>query len=88
MIPDIKNFYLRIGDLEGMEILIKAEEWANGLTEDSWIDAETNMLDNAYFDHAKASRGLVEFYIRANPSLFVRNEHGKEFPIVESRKIH
>lgn len=83
MIPEIKNLYQRIGDLKGLDILIEAEEWGKGLTEESWIDEETNMLDNAYFDHAKVSRGIVEGYVRANLNLYVRDEQGRDFAAFE-----
>jgi hypothetical protein len=87
MVPDIKKFYRQIGDLEGLETLEKAEEWAKGLTDESWIDDETNQLDQAYFDHMNDSRGLIESYIRANSGLFVRNERGEQFPPYNLKKI-
>ena len=81
LIPEIKKFYERIGEEKGLEILGRAENWyQNRPKEEVWVDFKLESLDQE-FNSGKASLDKkVEDYIRANSSLYVRDEEGAIFP--------
>lgn len=87
MIPEIKKFYMRVGEEIGLELLLEAEKEAKNQTDNSWIDFEIILIDRAYFANADTSRERIESYIRANSQLFVTDENGDFFPEIYSEKI-
>lgn len=87
MIPEIKKFYLRVGEEIGLELLLEAEKESKNQSDNSWIDFEIILIDKAYFANADACRERIESYIQANSQLFVTDENGDFFPANFSEKI-
>lgn len=88
MIPEIKKFYKRVGDENGLEILEKAEVWyQNRPKEEVWIDLTLQHLDQEFFANEDSSESKIEAYVRANSHLFVRDENGDIFPQNYSGKL-
>ncbi len=81
LIPEIKKFYERIGEEKGLEILERAETWyQNRPKEDVWVDFKLEALDQEFISDKASLDKKVEDYIRANSSLYVRDEEGAIFP--------
>lgn len=89
MIPEIINFYQRIGDHKCVEILKKAEKWNDeNQSKEVFFDFNQQSLNEAYFAHSDQSNQLIETYIRTHSELFITDEEGNFFPENLSEKIY
>ncbi|WP_075350325.1 DMP19 family protein [Algoriphagus marinus] len=89
MIPEIINFYQRIGDHKSVEILKKVEKWnVENQSEEVFFDFNQQSLNDAYSAHSDQSNQLIETYIRTHSELFITDEEGDFFPENFSGKIY
>jgi antitoxin component YwqK of YwqJK toxin-antitoxin module len=87
--PEIKEFYKRIGEEKGLEILERAETWyQNRPKEEVWVDFRLDALDQEFNSKKPTLDGKVEAYVRANSHLYVRDENGDVFlPIFSGKAV-
>lgn len=81
MIPEIIDFYQRIGDDQNVEILKKAEKWNDeNQLEEVLFDFNLHSLDKEFYAHSDQSNQIIEANIRSHSELFITDEEGNFFP--------
>jgi len=81
MIPEITQFFKRVGDHRSIKILKKAKKWNDDQQPEEVIfDLTLSSLDKAYFAHSDQANQIIEAYIRTHSELFITDEEWDLFP--------
>jgi len=81
MIPEITQFFKRVGDHRSIKILKKAKKWNDDQQPEEVIfDLTLSSLDKAYLAHSDQANQIIEAYIRTHSELFITDEEWDLFP--------